>query len=221
MNWRDGRADAKREFCTICSPAAQIRARRLTWRRSSSANCAPACGRACFRPRSRRRSTSRSPQIQRCQLLVGDLDEVAVLAKNNALDVARFRLFHPIQFMLATPQETAELAAETLGGRTFFAEDKLDGIRAQIHKSGDRIAIYTRTMDRTDESFPDVVDADRRTARRISARRRNRPVPRRPGPSLRPHPEAPGPQGADAADAAAKTPPRSSPSTSCTAMASC
>jgi DNA ligase-1 len=97
--------------------------------------------------------------IQRCQLLVGDLDEVAVLAKNDALDVARLRLFHPIQFMLATPQETADLAAEALGGRTFWAEEKLDGIRAQVHKSGERIAIYTRTMDRTDESFPDVVAA--------------------------------------------------------------
>ena len=98
-------------------------------------------------------------EIQRCQLLVGDLDEVAVLARNNALDTAAFRLFHPIQFMLATPQETAELAAETIGGRAYFAEDKLDGIRAQVHKSGGRIAIYTRTMDRTDESFPDVVEA--------------------------------------------------------------
>ena len=95
--------------------------------------------------------------VQRCQLLVGDLDEVAVLAKRNAMDVAQLRLFHPIQFMLATPQETAEIAATTINGRVFFAEDKLDGIRAQVHKSGERIAIYTRTMDRTDESFPDVV----------------------------------------------------------------
>jgi DNA ligase-1 len=95
-------------------------------------------------------------QIQRCQLLVGDLDEVAVLARRDALDAAAFRLFHPIQFMLATPQETAELAAGTLNGRAYFAEDKLDGIRAQVHKSGSRIAIYTRTMDRVDESFPDV-----------------------------------------------------------------
>ncbi|HEY8748800.1 MAG TPA: ATP-dependent DNA ligase [Tepidisphaeraceae bacterium] len=97
--------------------------------------------------------------IQRCQLLVGDLDEVAVLAKRNAIETASFRLFHPIQFMLATPMETAELAGEALGGRMYYAEDKLDGIRAQVHKSADRIAIYTRTMDRTDESFPDVVSA--------------------------------------------------------------
>ena len=103
--------------------------------------------------------------VTRAQLLLGDLEEVAVLAKHDALASARFTLFHPIQFMLATPQETANDAAETMGGRTFLAEDKLDGIRAQVHKSGDgpaaRVAIYTRTMDRTDESFPDVVAAIR------------------------------------------------------------
>ncbi len=98
-------------------------------------------------------------QIRRCQLLVGDLDEVAVLAKRDALEAAQFRLFHPIQFMLATPQDTAQIAAETMNGRPFFAEDKLDGIRAQVHKAGDRVAIYTRTMDRTDASFPEIVEA--------------------------------------------------------------
>src|SRR5439155_10237226 len=30
---------------------------------------------------------------------------------------------------------------------------------AQVHKQGERIAIYTRTMDRADESFPDVVES--------------------------------------------------------------
>ena len=69
-------------------------------------------------------------RVHRCQLLVGDLDEVAVLAAGNALELARFRLFHPIQFMLATPQETPEAASQTMGQRPFFAEDKLDGIRA-------------------------------------------------------------------------------------------
>ncbi len=98
-------------------------------------------------------------QIRQCQFLVGDLDEVAVLARNDALDAARFRLFHPIQFMLATPQDSADIAAQTMAGRTYFAEDKLDGIRAQMHRSGNRIAIFTRTMDRADESFPEVVES--------------------------------------------------------------
>lgn len=106
------------------------------------------------------------PTIQRCQLLVGDLGEVAVLTKHDACATAQFRLFHPIQFMLATPVEDATEAAEALGGKAFYAEDKLDGIRAQVHKSGGvgdaaRVAIYTRTMDRTDASFPDVVEVIR------------------------------------------------------------
>jgi DNA ligase-1 len=61
--------------------------------------------------------------------------------------------------MLATPQENATDAAATLGGRAFGAEDKLDGIRAQVHKSVLRIALYTRTLDRADASFPDVASA--------------------------------------------------------------
>ena len=97
--------------------------------------------------------------IQRALLLNGDLGDVAVLARLDQLASATFKLFHPIQFMLATPQETAADAAETMDGKPFYAEDKLDGIRAQVHKSGDRVAIYTRTMDRTDQSFPDVVAA--------------------------------------------------------------
>jgi DNA ligase-1 len=104
--------------------------------------------------------------VRRAQLLVGDLGEVAVLARHDRLTEARFQLFHPIQFMLATPQETADVAAATMDGKMFFAEDKLDGIRAQVHKQGEgpsaRVAIYTRTMDRTDESFPDVVESVRK-----------------------------------------------------------
>jgi DNA ligase 1 len=100
--------------------------------------------------------------VQRGQLLVGDLGDVAVLARHDQLASAQFKLFHPIQFMLATPQETASDAIETMDGKPFLAEDKLDGIRAQVHKSGNRVVMYTRTMDRTDESFPDVVAAIRK-----------------------------------------------------------
>ena len=120
------------------------------------------------------------PAVQRAQLLVGDLGEVAALARRDALADARFTLFHPVQFMLAIPVEDAAEAAGRVGGRlrvaggedgnespsthhlpptTYSSEEKLDGIRAQIHKSADRLAIYTRTMDRADASFPDVLEA--------------------------------------------------------------
>src|SRR4051794_29717967 len=103
-------------------------------------------------------------QIQRCQLLTGDLGEVAVLAKHDACGTATFRLFHPVMPMLATAQDTPDDAVKSMAGRTFYAEDKLDGIRAQVHKAGDgpaaaRVTIYTRDLARVDASFPDVVEA--------------------------------------------------------------
>lgn len=97
--------------------------------------------------------------VQRCQMLMGDLEAVAVLAREDRLCDASLRLFHPVQFMLATPQETPADAAKTMASRAFFVEDKLDGIRAQIHKQGHDVAIFTRTMDRADESFPEIISA--------------------------------------------------------------
>jgi DNA ligase-1 len=140
------------------------------------------------------------PAIQRCHLLVGDLGDVAVLARHDACAAASFQLFHPVQFMLATPVLDATEAANALAGRTFFAEDKLDGIRAQVHKSGDRVAIYTRTMDRTDESFPDVVEAVRQLPGDFLLD--GEIVPWCDGCvlPLRPHTETTGPQGPDPED---------------------
>ncbi len=100
--------------------------------------------------------------VRRAHLLLGDLDDVAVLARHDRLAEAAFRLFHPVQFMLATPQETAADAAAAVakaGEGGFLCEDKFDGIRAQVHKQSGRVEIYTRTLDRIDESFPDVVQA--------------------------------------------------------------
>ena len=97
------------------------------------------------------------PRVQRCQLLVGDLGEVAVMARADSLGCAALQLFHPIQFMLASAQEDAAQAVKTMSGRTFLAEDKFDGIRAQIHKRGEDVVIYTRTMEQCEDSYPDVV----------------------------------------------------------------
>jgi DNA ligase-1 len=105
--------------------------------------------------------------VRRAQFLLGSLDAVAVLARHGRLGEARFTLFHPVQFMLATPRATSGELVEAFDGRAFVAEDKLDGIRAQVHKEGEgdaaRVAIYTRTLDRIDASFPDIAA----TARRI------------------------------------------------------
>jgi DNA ligase-1 len=84
----------------------------------------------------------------------GDIGETAVAARKGTLSEIRFRLFHPIGFMLATPIETAdEIAAEL---PLFAVEDKYDGIRAHAHKSGGRVALFSRTLDDVTAQFPEV-----------------------------------------------------------------
>jgi DNA ligase-1 len=84
----------------------------------------------------------------------GDVGEVAVAAKERRLDAIRFRLFHPIGFMLASPIEDPSDVAEELP--LFAVEDKFDGIRAHAHKSGSRVALFSRTLDDVTAQFPEI-----------------------------------------------------------------
>ena len=62
---------------------------------------------------------------------------------------------------------------------------KLDGARIQVHRDGDEVAIYTRTLDDVTERLPEVVAVARALpARDGRARRRgDRPARRTGGPS--------------------------------------
>jgi len=95
--------------------------------------------------------------VQRVNMLMGDIGETVKLAAEGQLGEARMRLFHPLGFMLASPIESAE------EGLSYFAEaaveDKYDGIRAQAHVSGDQVRIFSRTRDDITESFPELIPA--------------------------------------------------------------
>jgi ATP-dependent DNA ligase len=84
----------------------------------------------------------------------GDIGETAVAAREGTLAEIRFRLFHPIGFMLATPVEAAGDVADELS--SLAVEDKYDGIRAHAHKSGTRVALFSRTLDDVTGQFPEV-----------------------------------------------------------------
>jgi DNA ligase-1 len=87
----------------------------------------------------------------------GDVGETARAAREGRLDAIRFRLFHPIGFMLASPiEEAAEVAGEL---PLLAVEDKFDGIRAHAHKSESRVALFSRTLDEVTEQFPEVAAA--------------------------------------------------------------
>ena len=100
-----------------------------------------------------------APDVQRANMLLGDIGETLRLAASGKLTEARMRLFHPLGFMLASP---ADSAAEALSYfENAFVEDKYDGIRAQVHCSGEIVKIFSRTRDEITESFPELADAMR------------------------------------------------------------
>jgi ATP-dependent DNA ligase I len=96
-------------------------------------------------------------EVQRANMLLGDIGETLKLALDGKLGEARMRLFHPLGFMLASPAESAELALGYFANA--LVEDKYDGIRAQAHCSGDEVRIFSRTRDDITESFPELPDA--------------------------------------------------------------
>jgi DNA ligase-1 len=94
-------------------------------------------------------------EVQWANMLLGDVGETALLARHGRLDTARMRLFHPLKFMLASPiQQPEEIRRSIVGA--FFVEDKYDGIRAQAHKEGERVALYSRTLDEMTGRFPEL-----------------------------------------------------------------
>ena len=97
-------------------------------------------------------------EVKWAGMLTGDVGKLAALARENRLGDASLAVFHPIKFMLASP---AEDAAEILGrlGPEVWVEDKYDGIRAQLHKQGRDVRLYSRDLHDVSGQFPEVVEA--------------------------------------------------------------
>jgi DNA ligase-1 len=96
-------------------------------------------------------------EVQRANMLLGDIGETLRLTAEGKLNQAKMRLFHPLGFMLASPAPSAEEALSYF--ENALVEDKYDGIRAQAHCSGGEVRIFSRTRDEITESFPELPDA--------------------------------------------------------------
>jgi len=102
--------------------------------------------------------------VRRANMLVSDIGAVAVLARAGRLAEASLQLFRPFRFMLADTIFTAAEAFEPARGdgegsgppASLFVEDKYDGVRAQVHYDGTRLAIFSRTLDEITPSFPEL-----------------------------------------------------------------
>jgi DNA ligase 1 len=122
-------------------------------------------------------------EVKQANMLLGDSGATARLAARKELDRAELSIFRPIKCMLATPEPSAEaiwerfadtkrvVTAAVTGGRlpvetpaatTVYAEDKFDGIRAQLHRSAERAEIFSRDLKRITDQFPELAQQARR-----------------------------------------------------------
>jgi DNA ligase-1 len=93
-------------------------------------------------------------------MLTGDVGALAQLAAEDRLTQAEMELFRPLKFMLASPAEDAAEILTRLGPEV-WVEDKYDGIRAQLHKQGSDVRLYSRDLHDVSGQFPEVIDAAR------------------------------------------------------------
>jgi DNA ligase-1 len=105
--------------------------------------------------------------VQRASMTVGDISEVAAVlkAKGKAgLAEFRFRMFRPVNLMLAQMADSIAEALQEHGGKSAF-EYKYDGARVQVHKSGDEVRIFSRRLTEVTKSLPEIVDMVRSNVR--------------------------------------------------------
>lgn len=94
--------------------------------------------------------------VKWANMLTGDIGEVAILVKQDNLSDARLHIFNPIKSMLATAEATADDIHKRMKDSAWYADDKYDGIRAQSHKLGSQIRIFSRDLNDITLQFPDI-----------------------------------------------------------------
>jgi ATP-dependent DNA ligase I len=101
-----------------------------------------------------------SDRVRRAAMMAGDLGVVArdVLGTDGESALAKYQLqlFRPVQPMLADSASTVGEALST--GADMAVEWKLDGARIQVHRQGDRVAVYTRNLNDVTARVPEVVE---------------------------------------------------------------
>ena len=94
--------------------------------------------------------------VQWTGMLTGDIGHTAALARDERLGEAQLVLFRPLKSMLASPVADEDEVLRRLG-TPVWVEDKYDGIRAQLHKQGDQVRLFSRDLHDVSDGYPEVV----------------------------------------------------------------
>ncbi|MFF4770316.1 ATP-dependent DNA ligase [Streptomyces sp. NPDC001255] len=101
-------------------------------------------------------------EVRRAVMLRGALVPVAraLLAGGRAaLGAFRLTVGRPVRPMLAGTAASVAEALTALG--SCAVEEKLDGIRVQVHRDGERVSVWTRTLEDITERLPEVAEVAR------------------------------------------------------------
>jgi len=98
--------------------------------------------------------------IKRAYVIRGDIGEIGRIAIDKGLEGlknVKLKLFHPIKPMLGEIIEDFDQAIKE-HGKKLALEYKYDGVRVQVHKSGNKVKIFTRQLKEITSSFPELID---------------------------------------------------------------
>lgn len=103
-------------------------------------------------------------RVRRAVMLAGDIAPVArALLEQGEVALSQYdvQLFRPLQPMLAGTADDVGEALADLGLGEAALEFKLDGARVQVHRSGDDVVVYSRSLNDVTRAVPEVVEAVR------------------------------------------------------------
>ncbi|MHA6796639.1 ATP-dependent DNA ligase [Pseudonocardia bannensis] len=102
--------------------------------------------------------------VRRAFMLSGRLPETARAALTGgteALEAIRLEVGRPVRPMLAAPGDSLDAALAGLGPGV-SVEFKLDGARIQVHRDGDEVRVWSRTLREITDGVPEIAEHVRR-----------------------------------------------------------
>ncbi|MDE1845328.1 MAG: ATP-dependent DNA ligase [Thaumarchaeota archaeon] len=105
-------------------------------------------------------SKENRPALEHAYNVCSDLGKVSQAVAENGLESLKdfqVTIFSPIRPMLAERVKSPQEAHEKMGPE-FASEYKLDGERVQVHRQGEKIVLYSRSLENITNYYPDIVE---------------------------------------------------------------
>ncbi len=105
-------------------------------------------------------SKENRPSLEHAYNVCSDLGKVAYAVSKDGLESLKdfqVTIFSPIRPMLAERVKSPQEAHEKMG-QEFASEYKLDGERVQVHRQGEKIILYSRSLENITSYYPDIVE---------------------------------------------------------------